>query len=158
MKLLAALAVVLLLAGCSAEAPPEHPAEAASETASESGSGEHATDEPVAFPPGFPTDRVPLFDGTLLHVAHPGNLWAAWIESADLVADLAAASQLLLDAGFTQTAGADGWGDFTDGDRSLRIIASVDATYGSSLQYTITDGAVEAEPDAPAEAPAESEH
>lgn len=142
MKALTVALVVLTLAGCAAGAPPEHPAEAPSEpgTASEHGT---ASEEAVAYPVGFPTDRVPLLEGTLQHVAHPGNLWAAWIASDDLVADLATASQLLLDAGFTQTAVADGYAEFSDAERSLRIIASDDGTYGPCLAYTITDGTPE---------------
>lgn len=130
---LSAALLVLALAGCSA------PAEASSHAAEPSSSEEAV----VAYPPGFPTDRVPMFDGTLLHVAHPGNLWAVWIESDDLVADLATASQLLVDGGFTITNSADGFLEASNGDRSLRIIASEDATYGPCLAYTITDGALE---------------
>ncbi len=85
--------LVLALAGCSAPAEASPHAET---TASE--------EAVVAYPPGFPTDRIPMFEGTLLHVAHPGNLWAAWIESEDFVADLAAATGLLVDAGFSPSA------------------------------------------------------
>lgn len=129
---LASTFLVLALAGCSApvEASPH-----AETTASE--------EAVVAYPPGFPTDRIPMFEGTLLHVAHPGNLWAAWIESEDLVADLAAATGLLVDAGFTVTNSADGFIEASNGDRNLRIVASDDATYGPCLAYTITDGAIE---------------
>lgn len=142
--------VVLALAGCSA------PAEGSSEApaSSEHGSGEA---EVVPYPPGFPTDRAPMFDGTLLHVAHPGNLWAAWIESEDLVADLATAVGLLTDAGFTVTASADGYADLTNSDRNVRIIATEDSTYGPCLAYTITDGAIEPD-DAEEQDSGESEH
>lgn len=131
---LSAALLVLALAGCSA------PAEASSHASESSATEGEAV---VAYPPGFPTDRVPMFDGTLLHVAHPGNLWAAWIESDDLVADLAAATGLLVDAGFTVTNSADGFIEASNGDRNLRIVASDDATYGPCLAYTITDGAIE---------------
>lgn len=140
--------IALVLTGCSApsaEAPAAH--------------GEASSEEAVVLPAGFPTDDVPLFDGPLLNVAHPGNLWAAWIGSEDLVADLATASQQLIDAGYVQTTVADGWGEFTNPDRSLRIVASVDPEWGSCLMYTFTDGAIEAtdapQQDAPTEAPAE---
>jgi hypothetical protein len=82
-----------------------------------------------------------MFDGPLLHIAHPGNLWAAWIASDDLPGDLASATALLVNAGYTVTAAADGYAEFADDKRSLRIVASVDASYGSCLAYTITDGA-----------------
>ena len=156
MKVFAAAVLLLVLAGCAAGDPAEHPAEAPA-ASSEHGGESSESGEPVAYPPGFPTDIVPMFDGTLLHVAHPGNLWAAWIESHDLAADLATASQLLVDAGFSQTAGADGWAEFSNADRSLRIIASDDASYGPCLAYTITDGAIEPEDaeEQDAEAPAE---
>lgn len=134
---LAGALLVLALTGCSAAAEP-----VTSEAAAEHGTAEG---EAVAYPPGFPTDRVPLLDGTLLHVAHPGNLWAAWIESDDLVADLATASGMLVDAGYTISNSADGFLEATDGERSLRIIASDDSTYGPCLAYTITDGAAEAD-------------
>ena len=134
-RAVACAVMVLSLAGCSAPAADAPAAEVAAEGSS----------EVVEYPVGFPTDEVPLFDGTLLHVAHPGNLWAAWISSDDLVADLATASQQLIDAGYTQTAAADGFAEFTNPQRSLRIVASVDGTYGSCLAYTFTDGVVEAE-------------
>ena len=97
------------------------------------------------YPPGYPVEQVPVTDGELLHVAHPGNVWAAWIASDDLVGDLSSAIALLIDAGYTLTTQAEGYADLTHPDRVLRIVASVDATWGSSLQYTFTDGAKEAE-------------
>ena len=143
--------IVLSLAGCSAPAA-EAPTEAPAAEVSPEGSS-----EVVEYPVGFPTDEVPLFDGALLHVAHPGNLWAAWISSDDLVADLATASQQLVDAGYTQTVAADGFAEFTNPQRSLRIVASVDDTYGSCLAYTFTDGVAEAEEPADEDA-APAEH
>jgi hypothetical protein len=145
--------LVLALAGCSAPAEGSAHAEAAPSSEA-SGEGEA---EVLAYPPGFPTDRAPMFEGTLLHVAHPGNLWAAWIESKDLVADLTTAIALLTDAGFTVTASADGYADLTDGERNVRIIATDDATYGPCLAYTITDGAIEPE-DAQDQDSGESDH
>ena len=159
---LAALLLVLALTACSA-APSEHAAEASAETehgeSSESGH-ESAEDEGSAvYPPGYPVEQVPVTDGELLHVAHPGNVWAAWIASDDLVGDLSSAVALLVDAGYTLTAQADGYADLTHPDRVLRIVASVDATWGSSLQYTFTDGAAEAEgTDESTDEDAESSH
>jgi hypothetical protein len=139
--------IVLSLAGCSAPAAEAPAAEVSTEGSS----------EVVEYPVGFPTDEVPMFAGTLLHVGHPGNLWAAWISSDDLVADLATASQQLVDAGYTQTVAADGFAEFTNPQRSLRIVASVDGTYGSCLAYTFTDGAGEPE-DAAEQDAAPAEH
>lgn len=155
MKLLVGLLLVVLLAGCSAEAStsPETPAA----PAAEHGAAEGEADAVLFYPPGFPSDSVPMFDGPLLHVAHPGNLWAAWIESSDLVADLATAVASLTAAGYTITASADGYAEATKDDRSLRIVASDDATYGPCLAYTITDNAVEPEDAAEQDAPA-AEH
>jgi hypothetical protein len=145
---LAALVLILALTACSA-APSEHAAEPTAETghgeSSESGHEVSADEGPAAYPPGYPVEQVPVTDGELLHVAHPGNVWAAWIASDDLVGDLFSAVALLVDAGYTVTTQADGYADLTHPDRVLRIVASVDATWGSSLQYTFTDGATEVE-------------
>ena len=146
----AGLLLLLALTACSA-APSEHAAEETTE------SGHAATEEgPVAYPPGYPVEQVPVTDGELLHVAHPGSVWAAWIASDDLPGDLAAAIALLVDAGYTVTSQAEGYADLTHPDRVLRIVASVDATWGSSLAYTFTDGA-EAAGEAPEDEP-ESSH
>lgn len=123
------LLAVLTIAGCSAAPAPESPPPADSPSA-----------EAVSYPVGFPVDEVPMFDGELLHVAHPGNIWAAWIASDDLVTDLATATAALVDAGFTTTAEAEGYAEFAKADRVLRLVASVDSTYGSCLAYTFTDG------------------
>ena len=156
---LAALLLVLALTACSA-APSEHAAEASAETehgeSSESGHESSEDEGPAVYPPGYPVEQVPVTDGELLHVAHPGNVWAAWIASDDLVGDLSSAVALLVDAGYTLTTQADGYADLTHPDRALRIVASVDATWGSSLQYTFTDGAAEA--DGAEESDAESSH
>ena len=147
---IAAVLLLLALTACSA-APGEHAAEASAE--SEHGAAEEATAEsghestdeegPAVYPPGYPVEQVPVTDGELLHVAHPGNVWATWIASDDLVGDLASAIALLVDAGYTVTTQADGYADLSHPDRLLRIVASVDATWGSSLQYTFTDGATQ---------------
>ena len=156
---LAVLLVLLALTACSA-APSEHAAEAPAEAEESSADSGHASAEedegPAVYPPGYPVEQVPVTDGELLHVAHPGNVWAAWIASDDLVGDLSSAVALLVDAGYTLTTQADGYADLTHPDRALRIVASVDATWGSSLQYTFTDGAAEA--DGAEESDAESSH
>ncbi|MBN9239969.1 MAG: hypothetical protein BGO97_09680 [Micrococcales bacterium 70-64] len=139
-KVLVGAALILALAGCSGAAASEEPAHGESSSAEGGADG-----EVVGYPVGFPKEDVPLFDGTLLHFAHAGNIWAAFVESKDLVADLATASQLLLDAGYTQTLAADGYAEFTNPDRSLRVVAAVDATWGSCLMYTFTDGVTEAD-------------
>jgi hypothetical protein len=142
------LLVALTLAGCSAPAPAESHGSATSENA---GSHDSSEAEVVAYPTGFPTEEVPMLDGELLHVAHPGNLWAAWIASTDLEADLDTGIQLLIDAGYQVSIRAEGFAELVNPDRSLRIVAGVDSTYGSCLAYTFTDGAIAAEPESPAE-------
>lgn len=137
------LLAVLTLAGCSAAPSPESAAPSASAS------------EAVTYPVGFPLDEVPMFDGELLHVAHPGNLWAAWIASDDLVADLATATAALVDAGFTVTTQAEGYAELAKDDRVLRLVASVDSTYGSCLAYTFTDGMEAAATDEPSPEPEE---
>jgi hypothetical protein len=157
------LLAVLTLAGCtaapssalpppSAEGSGSASSEASSETSPDASSETSPDTEAVSYPVGFPVDEVPMFDGELLHVAHPGNIWAAWIASDDLVADLATATADLIDAGFTVTAQAEGYAELTKADRVLRLVASVDGTYGSCLAYTFTDG-MEAAPDQPAPEP-----
>ena len=152
------VAVVLLaalsLAGCSAPTATEPSGD--SHAPSEGSAHTSAEDEAVVFPVGFPTVDVPMLEGELLHVAHPGNLWAAWIASDDLVADLASATAALVDAGYTVTTQAEGFAEFAHADRTLRIVASVDGTYGSCLAYTFTDGFVEAENAAEQDAAEES--
>jgi len=142
---IAVLLLLLALTACAA-APSEHAAEAPAESEQGASEGGHETSEegPVAYPPGYPVEQVPVTDGELLHVAHPGNVWATWIASDDLVGDLAAATALLVEAGYTVTAQAEGYADLTHPDRVLRVVASVDNTWGSSLAYTFTDGAKEA--------------
>ncbi|MBX3098685.1 MAG: hypothetical protein KF761_03825 [Salinibacterium sp.] len=146
MKRLLLLCVVamLTLSGCaSGEAAP-------SDAHGEAASGEAAG--PVVLPEDFPSSaEVPLFDGTLLNVAHSGNIWAVWVESTDLAADLATATALLVDAGYEVTTSADAYADLSNATRKVRIIASVDETWGSSLAYTFTDGAA-----GPTDAPAET--
>lgn len=134
MKRILVLGAVLLLtlSGCAAASAGEAGAHGESSSAEGGADG-----EVVGYPVGFPKDDVPLFDGTLLHFAHAGNIWAAFVESKDLVADLATASQLLLDAGYTQTLAADGYAEFTNPDRSLRVVATVDATWGSCLMLHV---------------------
>lgn len=131
------VALILALAGCSGAAASEESAHG------ESSSADGAEGEVVGYPVGFPKDDVPLLDGTLLHFAHAGNIWAAFVESKGLVADLATASQLLIDAGYTQTLSAEGYAEFSNPDRVLRVVAAVDATWGSCLMYTFTDGVTE---------------
>lgn len=140
-------AMLLLLAGCTAALEgategekPEGVAEASAESVGE-GQGEGAV---VGYPMGWPEEELPLFDGTLLNFAHPGNLWAGWVESTDLVADLATAQQLLVDAGYTITLSSDGYFEFSNPDRKGRVVAAVDPTWGPCLLYTFTDGAEEA--------------
>ncbi len=151
MKLLVGALLVLALAGCAS-------AEGGEPAAEGHGSSSEESPGPVSYPVGWPTDELPLLDGTLLHFGHPGNLWAGWVESTDLVADLATATQLLVDAGYTITLQADGYIEFSNADRMGRVVAAVDDTWGPCLLYTFTDGTTLPDPSTETtEAPA-SEH
>ncbi|CAN5186855.1 hypothetical protein BH11ACT4_BH11ACT4_23160 [soil metagenome] len=95
----------------------------------------------VDLPIGFPDKQVPLVDGPILHVSHPGNVWAAWVGSADLAGDLQRATGLLTAAGFQNTNAGPAFADFHGADYEVRIVAVVDDTYGSTLAYTIAEKA-----------------
>ena len=158
------LVVMLCLAGCSApsegahgdteaaavaeehgdsstEAEGEHaeePAESEHGEATEAEpSGDHGEEGPVELPVGFPSKDVPLVDHELLHVSNSGGIWGVWVASEDLAGDLAAATTLLLDAGFTQRASDPAYGEFGGEKFQLRVIASDSAKYGSSLNYIV---------------------
>ena len=120
-----ALVIALGLSGCAGTAAASAPEPSASTE--------------VSLPIGFPKD-VPLLEGAILHVAHPGNIWAVTIQSANLAGDLAGATALLVEAGFANTNGGDGWADFHGATRDVRIVAASDDTWGDSLTYTMTDG------------------
>lgn len=90
-------------------------------------------------PLGFPSESVPLLDGPILHVGHPGNIWSAWIYSEDLPGDLAKATSLLTTAGYENINGGDAFADFHGPDYDVRVVAVVDDTFGSSLAYTIAE-------------------
>ena len=127
--LLTSAVLALALSGCAAAEAHEPSAE--------------QTPASVGYPVGWPKSDVPMLDGTLLHFAHPGNWWAGWVESTDLVADLSTATALLTDAGYTITLQAEGYIEFSNADRSGRVVAAVDGEWGPCLLYTFSDGAIE---------------
>jgi hypothetical protein len=123
--------LLLALAGCSAS-----PAADAKVGPTPTPSSTLVTE---TLPLGFPSKEVPLLDGPILHVSHPGNIWAAWVYSEDLPGDLAKATTQLTAAGYEQTNAGEGWADFHGLDYEVRVVGLVDDKFGSSLAYTIAE-------------------
>lgn len=123
------LALALALTACSAAGSHEA---AVSPT---------PTAERVILPAGFPVTKVPLIEGPIMHASHPGNIWTAFIGSTDLITDLSAATALLSAAGYEHTDGGEHHADFHGPDYEVRIFATVDPLYGSTISYTIVEKA-----------------
>jgi len=127
----ASCGTILTLFGCSGATAVDPNASAAADPSAS------ATPATVPLPPGFPRDKVPLLAGPILHVSHPGNIWAVWVLSADLPGDLAKATAQLVAAGYRNTNAGPAYGDFHSPAFDVRVVATVDVMYGSSLAYTI---------------------
>ncbi|MEO8094715.1 MAG: hypothetical protein ABI632_07255 [Pseudolysinimonas sp.] len=127
-----AIATILTIAGCTAEAPASAPA---ASPAAGAASSDPAAGAAVALPDGFPTADVPLIPGTILAADHPGNIWGVWIASTDLPGDLAKATQLLVDAGYDNVIALPDYGDFHGTKYQVHVTAKVDPKYGSSIAY-----------------------
>jgi len=125
--------LLLALAGCSAPAAADARVDPTPTPSS--------TLVTEVLPLGFPSKEVPLLDGPILHVSHPGNIWAAWIYSEDLPGDLAKAMTQLTEAGYENTTSGAGWADFHGTDYEVRVASLVDDKFGSSLAYTIAEKA-----------------
>ncbi len=159
-SLVVALVAALALAGCAAEADAggdaaastEHGADAAEGTAepaaAEGGHGEAAG--PATMPDDFPTDAVPLVEGELHAGSIAGGIWTIGLASRDVAADLAHATELLLDAGFEQTIAEALWGDFETPEYLVRVFVS---EADESITYLVTSR-IEPVAEEPAEEPA----
>ncbi|MEP6481429.1 MAG: hypothetical protein ABJA94_05410 [Rhodoglobus sp.] len=123
-----AIATILTIAGCTAEAPASAPPAAPVASAP-------ATAAPVALPDGFPSSDVPIIPGTILAANHPGNIWAVWVASTDLPGDLAKATQLLVDAGYDNVIALPDYADFHGTKYQVHVTAKLDPKYGSSIAY-----------------------
>ena len=125
-----ALALTLLLTGCGDDATPE----------TSTGSAETGTDgggsATVSLPEGFPSDEVPIIDGTIVEANHPGNIWAVWVASDDLAAGMAAATQLLVDAGYENVLASPEYSDFHGSKYQVHVTAADDPNYGKTIAYS----------------------
>ncbi len=135
-----ALTTALALTGCASPAPSSDPGTPSdTETTDTSGGdtgGNSAGSETTQLPEGFPSDKVPIIDGTILQANHPGNIWAVWIASSDLPGDMEKATQLLLDAGYENVIVTDGYRDFHGTDYQVHVTAADDPNYGVSIAYS----------------------
>jgi hypothetical protein len=128
-----AVAAGLTLAGCSAPAPAPN-AGAGSSAAPASGSTS-ASSSSVSLPDGFPSDKVPIIPGTILHANHTGNIWGVWVASSDLAGDMAKATQLLVDAGYDNVIPGTSYADFHGTEYQVHVTAKDDPKYGPSIAY-----------------------
>jgi hypothetical protein len=126
-----ALTLTLALTGCG---PSVTPIPGSPDTST--GSGESDGSATVSLPDGFPSDEVPIIDGTLVEATHAGNIWAVWVASNDLVAGMAAATQLLVDAGYESVLATPEYSDFHGSKWQVHVTAADDATYGSTIAYS----------------------
>ena len=136
-----ALATALTLAGCASPAPssdPGLPTDTSSGTDTTGGDsgGTSSGSETTQLPEGFPSDKVPIIDGTILHASHPGNIWAVWIASSDLPGDMQKATQLLVDAGYENVIVTDGYRDFHGTEYQVHVTAADDPKFGPSIAYS----------------------
>ena len=100
------------------------------------GSGDCSGDTTATLPDGFPSDEVPIIDGTLVEANHPGNIWAVWVASDDLVAGMANATQLLVDAGYENVIATPEYSDFHGTKWQVHVTAKDDPTYGKTVAYS----------------------
>jgi len=95
----------------------------------------------VDLPKSFPADDVPLLEGDLLVANELSDGWSVLISSNDVTNDFAAASELLVAVGYTNTVtNSDGDKSFAsfDGEKyQVQVSAAVDETYGPAITYTI---------------------
>lgn len=126
------LALALALTGCGGVTPT-------ADSGSGSGSGD-TTDTSgsteVTLPDGFPSDEVPIIDGTIVAANHPGNIWAVWVASDDLAGDMEAATTLLLNAGYANVITTDEYRNFHGTKWQVHVTAKDDPTYGSTIAYS----------------------
>jgi hypothetical protein len=125
-----ALTLTLGLTGCGDDAPPAATDPGTSTSTDTEGSAE------VTLPEGFPSDEVPIIDGTLVEATHAGNIWAVWVASDDLVAGMANATQLLVDAGYENVIATPEYSDFHGSKWQVHVTAKDDPTYGKTVAYS----------------------
>ena len=89
----------------------------------------------VTLPDGFPSDEVPIIDGTLVKASHAGNIWGVWVASDDLTAGMADATQLLVDAGYENVIATAEYSDFHGSKWQVHVTAKDDPTYGKTVAY-----------------------
>lgn len=131
------LATALTLAGCASPSPSSDtgiPSDSSSDTATDGGNS--VGSESTQLPDGFPSDKVPLIDGTILNATHAGNIWAVWIASSDLPGDMAKATQLLVDAGYENVIAGTEYSDFHGSEYQVHVTAKDDPTWGPSVAYS----------------------
>jgi hypothetical protein len=89
----------------------------------------------VSLPEGFPSDKVPIIPGTILHANHTGNIWGVWVASSDLAGVMAKAAQLLVDAGYGNVIPGTPYADFHGTEYQVHVTAKDDPKYGPSIAY-----------------------
>lgn len=154
--LLAALLAAVTLAGCSddaARAPVDEPTSAAADPDADPADPADPDADPAAppaidlateAPAGFPTDAVPLVEGTVRYGAQQdGVLGVAVQTEEDADAAYASAAALLRDAGLVEqgTEDLDGvvTGGFADATWTVRLTAVTDEVSGGALvTYTVS--------------------
>jgi hypothetical protein len=138
-----AATVALAIAGCTPEAsvPKESAAASAPPTASSTPVAEEEEPGSLALPKSFPDDEIPLIDGTVVVSNDLSGGYVVWITSVDLANDFAAASEVLIAAGFDNTVStsddATFFGAFAGEKWQIQLSAGDDPTYGPVVAYTI---------------------
>jgi hypothetical protein len=90
----------------------------------------------VSLPDGFPSDEVPIIDGTLVKATHAGNIWAVWVATDDPPTGMAAATHLLVDAGYENVIATAEYSDFHGSKWQVHVTAKDDPTYGKTVAYS----------------------
>ena len=128
-----ALTLTLALTGCGDEegGTPSYGSDPGTSTETEADAA-----VTVALPDGFPSDEVPIIDGTLVEATHAGNIWAVWVASDDLVAGMAEATQLLVDAGYENVIATAEYSDLHGSKWQVHVTAKDDPTYGKTVAYS----------------------
>ncbi|HWH97963.1 MAG TPA: hypothetical protein VNS80_06310 [Pseudolysinimonas sp.] len=131
-----ALALALLLAGCTSGGTAEHESAAPTSTVDDSGSGQE-----VEIPASFPSDEVPLIDGTPLFAVDLGTGWSVIFARDDFIDGFDEAALLLEGAGFTAVANSESsdgnFGQFTTEKYTVNLTATIAPTYGPSVAYLV---------------------
>lgn len=126
-----ALALTFALTGCGDDTPP-----GANDPGTSTDSGDGSDSGGVTLPDGFPSDEVPIIDGPLAEATHAGNIWAVWVSVDDPAAGMAAATQLLVDAGYDNVIAGEEYSDFHGSKWQVHVTAKDDPTYGKTVAYS----------------------